>query len=243
MQGIRVYCVVCAAICQGFFPGSLDFAADARAVELESSTISFKNALITNSLNTTNSSNTANATNTTNLSQITVALKSEGGPGLVTTTRAYITVGTNKFAFLVPDEFKMAGCDAQKVTLMKGDGSCLINVRVIGSKPPSDKPFDCAAARGLIYEEHRDATVVSEFAMFAGGVGGPAFEINWGIGALSRVSRVGFIPLRAGLVEFSVDSSAKNLGPSLGDFNYLLLTFRASDENGKLAATPISDQI
>lgn len=241
MQGIRAY-VICAAIYQGLFLGSLDFAADARAVDLETSTISFKNANITNGAYT-NSTNSANATATTNQLSVTVALKSEGGPGLVTTTRAYITVGTNKFAFIVPDEFKMAGCDAQKVTLMKGDGSCLINVRVIGSKPPSDKPFDCAAARGLVTEEHKDASIVSEFAMFAGGVGGPAFEINWGIGALSRVSRVGFIPLRAGIVEFSVDSSAKNLGPSLGDFNYVLLTFRASDENGKLAATPISDQI
>jgi hypothetical protein len=209
-------------------------------VEFESSTISFKNANITNSSNITNSTNPAN---TTNQLAITVALKLEGGPGLVPTTRAYITVGTNKFAFLVPDEFKMAGCDAQKVTLMKGDGSCLISVRVTGSKPPSDKPFDCAGARGLVYEEHRDATIASEYAMFAGGVGGPAFEINWGVGALSRVSRVGFIPLRTVIVEFSVDSSAKNLGPSLGDFNYVLLTFRASDENGKLAATPLSDQI
>jgi len=69
-----------------------------------------------------------------------------------------------------------------------------------------------ARERVVVYEEHRDATIASEYAMFAGGVGGPAFEINWGVGALSRVSRVGFIPLRAGLVEFSVDSSAKNLG-------------------------------
>jgi hypothetical protein len=231
MQGIRVCRVVCAAICQAIFIGSIAPGGEARGVELESSTISFKNA------------NTTNTTNTTNQAPISVALKFEGGPGQISTTRAYITAGTNKFAFLVPDEFKLAGCDPQRVTLMKNDGSCLINVRVIGSKPPSDKPFDTTAARPLVYEEHQDATIVSEFGMYAGGVGGPAFEINWGIGALSRVSRVGFIPLRAGLVEFSVDSSPKNLGPSLGDFNYVLMTFRASDENGKLAATPLSDQI
>jgi len=231
MQGIRVYSVVCAAICQAIFIGSIALGGEARAVELESSTISFKNA------------NTTDTTNTTNQPPITVTLKSQGGPGQIPATRAYITAGTNKFAFLVPDEFKLAGCDPQKVTLMKYDGSCLINVRVIGSRPPADKPFDTTAARPLVFEEHRDATITSEFAMYAGGVGGPAFEINWGIGALTRASRVGFIPLRAGLVEFSVDSSPKNLGPSLGDFNYVLLTFRASDENGKLAATPISDQI
>jgi len=54
---------------------------------------------------------------------------------------------------------------------------------------------------------------------------------------------VGFIPLRAGLLEFSVDSSPRNLGPSLGEFNYVMLTFRASDENGQLAATPLSDRL
>jgi hypothetical protein len=195
------------------------------------------------SANTANSTNASDITNTTNQTAIIVALKFEGGPGQIPTTRAYITAGTNKFAFLVPDEFKLASADPQKVTLMKGDGTCLISVRVIGSKPASDKPFDCTAARPLVYEEHRDATIVSEFGMFANGVGGPAFEILWGVGALPRGARVCYIPLRAGLVEFSLDSSPKNLAPSLGDFNYVLLTFRASDENGKLAATPLSDQI
>jgi hypothetical protein len=234
MWGIRVYSVVWAAICEAMFIGGIAVGGEARAVELESSTISFRNA------NTTNTTNPANATNQP---PITVALKFEGGPGQISTTRAYITAGTNKFAFLVPDEFKLAGCDPQKVTLMKNDGSCLINVRVIASRAATDKPFDAAAARTLLNAEHPDATIMSEFGMYAEGVGGPAFEINWGVGALSRASRVGFIPLRAGLVEFSVDSSPKNLAPSLGDFNYVLLTFRASDENGKLAATPLSDQI
>jgi hypothetical protein len=228
MQGIRVYNLVCAAICQAIFIAGIALGGEARAVEFESNTISVKNV---------------NATNTTNQPPISVALKGEGGPGLVSTTRAYITAGTNKFAFLVPDEFKLAGCDPQKVTLMKNDGSCLISVRVIGARPGSDKPFDAAAARTLLNTEHPDGTITSEFGMFAEGVGGPAFEIKWGVGPLSRASRVGFIPLRAGLVEFSVDSSPKNLAPSLGDFNYVLLTFRGSDENGKVAATPISDQI
>jgi hypothetical protein len=231
MREIRVYSVVCAAVCQTIF---LLGASGASAVDLEANTVSAKSA------NATNWTNPANSTNQT---AISVALKFEGGPGQIPTTRAYITAGTNKFAFLVPDEFKLASSDPQKVTLMKGDGSCLISVRVIGSKPPSDKPFDTAAARVLVNEEHSDATIVSEFGMFANGVGGPAFEIFWGVGALSRASRVGYIPLRAGLVEFSLDSSPKNLAPSLGEFNYVLLTFRASDENGKLAATPLSDQI
>src|SRR5438445_10929577 len=100
MQGIRVYSVVWAVLCQTVF--LVGFAARASAVEYESNTISAKSA------NATNGTDTAN---TTNQSAISVALKFEGGPGLVPTTRAYITAGTNKFAFLVPDEFKLTSSD------------------------------------------------------------------------------------------------------------------------------------
>src|SRR6267142_3963385 len=218
MQGIRVYASVCALLI-----GGMAFGAEAIRAEAESTAT--KNA------------------NITNQPPISVALKFEGGPGQIPTTRAYITAGTNKFAFLVPDEFKLASSDPQRVILMKGDGSCLISVRVIGPKPGSDRPFDAAAAKVLVNEEHPDALITSELGMFVEVVGGPAFEIRWGAGALTRASRVGFIPLRAGLLEFSVDSSPRNLGPSLGDFNYVILTFRASDENGQLAATPLSDRL
>src|SRR6267142_6778600 len=218
MQGIRVYASVCALLI-----GGMAFGAEAIRAEAESTAT--KNA------------------NTTNQPPISVALKFEGGPGQIPTTRAYITAGTNTFAFLVPGEFKLASSDPQKVTLMKRDGSALISVRVIGPVPATGKPFDSAAARMLVNEEHPDATITSELGMFAAGVGGPEFEIQWGAGALTRATRVGFIPLRAGLLEFSVDSSPKNLGPSLGDFNYVILTFRASDENGQLAATPLSDRL
>jgi hypothetical protein len=224
MQGTRVYGFICAAVCQVVFTG-LAQGTEARPVEAESNTTSIKSA------------------STTNQTAISVAFKFEGGPGQVPTTRAYITAGTNKFAFLVPGEFKFASSDPQKVTLMKADGTSLISVRVIGAKPASDRPFDAAAARMLLNAEHPDATITSEFGMFAEGVRGPAFEINWGVGVLARASRVGFIPLRAGLLEFRVDSSPKNLGASLVDFNYVMLTFRASDENGKLAATPLPDNL
>lgn len=173
---------------------------------------------------------------------ISVAVKLQSGPGQIPTSRAYITAGTNTFAFLIPDEYKMSCSDAQKVTLMKGDGSALISVRVIGSVAEA-KPFDGAAARQLLTEEHPDATITTEFGMTAANVSGPAFEIVWGSGVLARASRVGFVPLRAGVVEFSLDASPKSLGPSLGDLNYLVLTFRASDESGKLEATPLSDKL
>src|SRR5882672_2132513 len=153
MQGIRVYTSVCALLI-----GGMAFGAEALRAEADSTA-------------TKNS-------NTTNQPPISVALKFEGGPGQIPTTRAYITAGTNKFAFLVPDEFKLVSSDPQRVTLMKRDGSCLISVRVIGLKPAGDKLFDAAAARVLVNEEHPDAVITSELGMFAEGVSGPAFEIQ-----------------------------------------------------------------
>jgi hypothetical protein len=95
----------------------------------------------------------------------------------------------------------------------------------------------------LLTEEHPDGIITTEFGMSAANASGPAFEIAWGSGALERASRVGFVPLPAGVIEFSVDASPKKLGPSLGDLNYVVLTFRASDENGKLEATPLSEKL
>src|SRR5215831_20079768 len=195
MQGIRVYSALCVAIWQVGFAESTP-GAPPTAPGIEFGAVAGKD------------------TNNTNQSPITVAIKTESGPGQIPASRAYITAGTNKFAFLLPGEFKLAGCDPQKVTLMKRDGSCLISVRVIGPPPATGKPFDSAAARGLLSEEHPDANISSEFGMSAGGASGPAFEIQWGTGALTRTSRVGFIPFRAGLLEFSVDASADKLAPS-----------------------------
>jgi hypothetical protein len=181
--------------------------------------------------------------NPTNQPPISLAVKFEGGPGQIPTHRAYITAGTNRFAFLLPDSFRLSQSDAQKVTMVKGDGSCVISVKVIGLTPGAIKSFDGAAARALLAEEHPDANITTEFGMSAANASGPAFEILWGSDSLARASRVGFVPLRAGVIEFSVDAGPKNLGPSLGDLNYVVLTFRASDENGKLEATPLSDKL
>jgi hypothetical protein len=193
-------------------------------------------------LGESDSSTTRNA-NSTNQPPISIAIKVQSGPGQIPANRAYITAGTNKFAFLLPDGFRLSQSDAQKVSMVKDDGSCVISVKVIGAMGSASQPFDGAAARELVNAEHPDATITAEFGMTAANVSGPAYEFLWGSGSLARASRVGFVPLRAGVIEFGVDASPNNLGPSLGELNYVVVTFRASDENGKLEATPLSDRL
>jgi hypothetical protein len=221
MRAIRLSKLVCLTVCEALFAA----AAWAGVTPAESSAATAKNA------------------NPTNPPPISVAVKFEGGPGQIPTSRAYITVGTNKFAFLLPGGFRLSQSDAQKVAMVKDDGSCVISLKVISLTPAAIKSFDGAAARALLAEEHPDGTITTEFGMSAANISGPAFEVVWGAGPLARASRIGFVPLRAGVIEFSVDASPKNLTPSLGDLNYVVLTFRASDENGKLEATPLSDKL
>jgi hypothetical protein len=185
----------------------------------------------------------ANDENGTNPPPISVSVKVQGGPGQIAVNRAYITAGTNKFAFLIPDDYRLASSDAQAVTLMKADGSALVTIRVINWVANASKPFDGATARQLLTQEHSDAIIAAEFGMSAANAAGPAFEILWGSGVLARASRVGFVPLRAGVIQFSLDASPKNLAPSIADLNSITLTFRASDESGQLEATPIFDRI
>jgi len=60
---------------------------------------------------------------------------------------------------------------------------------------------------------------------------------------MPRAARVAFIPLRAGVVEFNIESSSEKFDENLPHLHYVMLTFRASDTDGKLEATPLSDRL
>src|ERR1051326_7470386 len=138
MRAIRVLKFVCVTLCLVLLSATAR-AGITPAAEAESSATTAKNA------------------NPTNPPPISVAVKFEGGPGQIPANRAYITAGTNKFAFLLPDGFRLSQSDAQRVAMVKADGSCIINLRVIGVPPSAIKTFDGAAARALLAEEHPDA--------------------------------------------------------------------------------------
>src|ERR1051326_5895251 len=141
MRAIRVLKFVCVTLCLVLLSATAR-AGITPAAEAESSATTAKNA------------------NPTNPPPITVAVKFEGGPGQIPANRAYITAGTNRFAFLLPGEFRLSQSDSQKVSMVKGDGTCVISVKVIAMTPKAIKGFDGSAARALLAEEHPDATVM-----------------------------------------------------------------------------------
>jgi hypothetical protein len=180
----------------------------------------------------------------TNSPPLQVEVRHEGGPGMAAANRAYVTAGTNKFAFLMPDGFRLETADPQKVTLVSADYNCLLTWRILGPVPPESPDLDPASCRELLLECHPGGKIVEEFTLPALGRRGPAFELRWNAkGGAPRYERVVFIPALAGVLEFSLVSSPEKFKAAQPEFDLLLLSFRASDANGKLVVPVLSDKL
>jgi hypothetical protein len=158
--------------------------------------------------------------------------------------RTYVTCGTNKFTFLMPAGFRLDTTDPQKLTLVSADLSRLLIWHILGPLPSEAAELDPAQYRELLLSRHPGAKILEEFSLGAVGRHGPAFDLRWGAaGGLERRERVLFIPAPAGVLEFSLVSSLEKFEAGRQEFDGLLVTFRASDANGKLVVPMISDKL
>ncbi len=158
--------------------------------------------------------------------------------------RAYVTAGTNKFAFLLPGGFRMdAKSLAQNtITLVNTDYTCWITFRIAGPVPIGAKELDPKPCREILLSQHPGATILEEFSLGAASQSGPAFDLHWETsGGVAQAARAVFIPSAAGILEFSLLASRGNLSKFRGSFNSLLVSFRASVD-GKLEIPPLPDK-
>ena len=88
-------------------------------------------------------------------------IKHVGGPGLFPADFAYVTFGTNKFGFVMPDGFRLETADGQKVTLVSADFNCLLTFRVLESLPPGVTELDPAPYRDLALSRRWSITLRS----------------------------------------------------------------------------------
>jgi hypothetical protein len=175
---------------------------------------------------------------------VRVEVRHEGGPGLSAVDRAYVTAGTNKFGFQMPAGFRLVPSDEEKLTLVSADYNCLLTWRNLGHVLPGSSELDPAQCRELLLQRQPGAKVLEEFSLNALGQRGPAFDLRWNAsGGTPRRERVVFIPGLAGIMEFSLVSSLEKFDAAMPKFDLLLLTFRASDANGKLEMPVLSDRL
>jgi hypothetical protein len=179
-----------------------------------------------------------------NLPPLRVEVRHEGGPGLSAADRAYVTAGTNKFAFQMPAGFRLETSDPQSVTLVSSDYSCVLTWRIFGPVPSESPELDPAACREVLLQRHPGAKILEEFTLSALSRRGPAFDLRWNAnGGMPRCERVLFIPALAGKLEFSLVASPERFLAAQSEFDLLLISFRASDAKGKLVVPMLSDKL
>ena len=172
-----------------------------------------------------------------------ISVENEIVPNLAPVPRAYVTAGTNKFAFLVPGDFRVDANNPalDTVSLISSDFTSWLTLRIAGPAPSDGGELESQPYRELLLSQYPGATILDEFSLTAAGRSGPAFNLQKSVGGVMQSMRVAFIPSDAGVLEFSLLASRDNFPKQQAKFNALLLTFRASVD-GKLEIPPVSDK-
>lgn len=146
--------------------------------------------------------------------------------------RAVATLGTNQLAFIVPKGyFIRLDESARQLRAIEREDKCSITVRLFetptNALDKADGGLKPAVLRELLLARHPNARITEEFSLTAGGAAGPAFDFVWRNAAgFPLQSRIAFIPMPAGLVEFHLLTSAEDKEEFTHALNSLMLTFR-----------------
>lgn len=157
-----------------------------------------------------------------------VSVRNEAIIGLQQIHRAYVSVGTNMFAFAVPDDFHVDSSNPSKVVLVQADYNCFLAMRVISPAPERESQPDFY--RGLVLEEYPSAKIVAEFAQAAGPYNGPVYDLQWtNASRVQQSARVLFIPSRVGTIEMILLSRSEKFSDSKRFFDFLRSSYCTDD--------------
>jgi hypothetical protein len=171
-------------------------------------------------------------------------VRREEGPGLLPADRAFVTFGTNQFAFIVPAGFKMEPWNDGRVGLVTTDFSCQIIFRVVGPLPTDGKELDPDVYGRLVLADHPGASLIRTFSAIADSRRGPAYELESdGPAGILRREQIAFIPSRSLVLEFRLVANREKFDKARQQLSTMMLTFRGSDEKGELHVSPMSDKL
>lgn len=180
----------------------------------------------------------------TNPPPVVAQVRHEEGPGLLPADRAYINIGADKFAFLVPAGFKLEPSSGRVVTIVSADYSCQISFRLALNVVDSAGALSPELCASKASDDFPGAKIVRSFSAMADSRQGPAFEVQLtGTAGSARRGEIAFIPSRAAVFEFGLVCGAEKFDSACHILNTVMLTFRASDERGELRISPLSDKL
>jgi hypothetical protein len=181
----------------------------------------------------------------TNSPAVQVSLKGGefiGGLNRRQVERLFLTVGTNQFAFRMPEGFHADASNPRNIILTDTDCTCFICVRFDNSLKADPDGLHPDACRALALNWLPGARIAAEFSGFADHHSGPGFDLKWvNSGGVEQLGRITFIPLSSVIVEFSLLTSPEKLRDAQSIFRGVMSSFCTND-SGKLRIEPVSDQ-
>jgi hypothetical protein len=155
-----------------------------------------------------------------------------------------VIAGTNKFAFLVPAGFKLETWDQRKVAAVSRDYSCQISFRPVGLSSDNGAQLNAELYRAKLLADFPGIRIIKSFESIADSHRGPAWEVQLpGPAGTSRRGIVAYIPSRALVLEFQMNCTPEKFDSARQQLSTVMLTFRASDEQGQLHISPLSDKL
>ncbi|HYG35466.1 MAG TPA: hypothetical protein VEC99_11810 [Clostridia bacterium] len=169
-------------------------------------------------------------------------VRHEAGPGDSSLERVYLTMGTNRFAFLIPAGYRLQASEQHSVQLIKADYSCMLAVRALGNSTPDGKPLDSNSSRAMVLQQYPRAKILDHSTASVCERVGQSYDIEWITpGKLVRRARIVLVQTDCGIMELSVGSNPERFESAQRGFRTLLLTLVAGDSRGKLNVAPISN--
>ena len=139
---------------------------------------------------------------------------------------AFVTAGSDKYTFLVPDRYRVDSSNPTKVKLISPDCSCFIVVG-INSGDSLSGVKTAEALRGYVITNYYDVEFLADQVVCAAGMTAPGVDFNWKADSdIIRTSRTAFFPTATGMLEFTLNTSPEQFQMGLNELNLVMLTFR-----------------
>jgi hypothetical protein len=155
--------------------------------------------------------------------------------------RAYVSSGSNQFAFLVPHGFRFQGDPASgRVTLANSEGNRSITFSILGPRTAEKGEAMAETYKNLVLNRHPSSTIVRQFFRNAAGSIGPAFDVQWkAFGDTYQCQRAVLLSTPAGLLEITATSSRADFSNNQANLDLLLATLQFANE-GKIKVIHLS---
>ena len=141
---------------------------------------------------------------------------------------AFVTCGSEKYTFLVPESYRVDTSDPAKVKLASADFSGMITLGLARDVVPGTK-MDAEALQVRVLASYPEATINSQQTTCANGQAVPTLDYSWkSHTGVIRKSRTTYVPVAGGLMEFTLSASPDKFESGLAELNLVLMTFRTS---------------